>query len=695
MENSEPHLLSSESILSYFVQLIPNSPELIQSLKDKATDGLWLCDSSGQRLASLSILRDLVDERRRMEEFDKTEKMFQIMVENSSDVLVIIDKEGNQRYISPSIEKITGFTPEELAKPFTEVIHPDDVHRVVSIFQALIDNPGTQLTGEYRHIHKDGQYRYFEALGNNHLDDPLINGIVVNVRDITKRKIAENQAKENEQKFRLIAENTHEAIVVTDMNLKTIYASPAVERILGYTPHAFSKLHIDQILTPASLEKVMATFAKIKSGSYQTLLNESIPPIIEVEEITKNGEHIWVALSFSLLYDEQGTPNAIISVSRDITKAKEMEATLRVKEFAMEAATVSIAIADLKRTITYVNKAMLDVWGFNHTAEVLGRPIRDFWINDSTLETVYSDLQTIGKWSGELRGLRKDRSTFYGWVNANLVKDQFGYPLCILASITDITALRNAQEEISRINQDLDQRVKLRTSELEAVNKELETFSYSISHDLQAPLRRIKGFVDMLLETRTTPLSHEEEHFLDIIATSTHEMEELINAVLSFSRLNKYELRKSKVSHHDIVQSVLQTFEPEIHKRSIQITLTPLPETFGDHGLLKMVWTNLISNAIKYTSKREYPTIEIGASIDQHWSTFFVKDNGAGFDMKYAEKLFGVFQRLHKASDFEGIGIGLANVNRIVSRHGGFCRAHGEVEVGATISFSLPKNEID
>lgn len=225
---------------------------------------------------------------------------------------------------------------------------------------------------------------------------------------------------------------------------------------------------------------------------------------------------------------------------------------------------------------------------------------------------------------------------------------------------------------------------------LEAANKELDAFSYSISHDLRAPLRHIVGFVDLLTKSNSKQLNASGLRYLDIIAESAIEMGKLIDAILSFSRLSRGELNLSRINSNDIVKKVIKSFDTEISGRNIEFIQSDLSEIMGDENLINQVWVNLISNAIKYTSKKEKAIIEIGCKPENDMIVFFIKDNGAGFDMTYATKLFGVFQRLHKAKDFEGIGIGLANINRIILRHKGKCWAEGEVDKGATFYFSLP-----
>jgi len=252
---------------------------------------------------------------------------------------------------------------------------------------------------------------------------------------------------------------------------------------------------------------------------------------------------------------------------------------------------------------------------------------------------------------------------------------------------------RRIQQEINTLNAELEHRVEERTEQLQAANKELEAFSYSVSHDLRAPLRHINGFISLFLDNKKKEITEEELGYLNIVSNSAKEMGDLIDALLSFSRLNRAEIQKTQIDSESMISHLQEMFTEEFKSRKIEIQINELPLIHGDYQLIKQVWMNLLSNAIKYTSKKEVAKIEIGSLENDSEIVFFVKDNGAGFNMKYGDKLFGVFQRLHKPRDFEGIGIGLANVNRIITRHRGRCWAEGELGQGATFYFSLPKSK--
>lgn len=252
---------------------------------------------------------------------------------------------------------------------------------------------------------------------------------------------------------------------------------------------------------------------------------------------------------------------------------------------------------------------------------------------------------------------------------------------------------KRAELEISELNALLEQKVAQRTAELEASVRELEAFSYSVSHDLRAPLRAIDGFSQLLEQQVGPQLDNNGKRLLGIIKSNAVRMGELIDDLLEFSRTGRKEVRGTQVNMHAIVEDLVRTqLEQAQQADQVQPTviLGSLPVATCDPQLIRHVWSNLISNAFKYSAKTAQPEIRIGAELGESSAVFFVQDNGAGFDMKYAGKLFGVFQRLHKASEFEGNGVGLAIVNRIVEKHGGRVWAESEVGKGATFRFSLP-----
>ncbi|KAF0128806.1 MAG: Sensor protein [Bacteroidetes bacterium] len=317
---------------------------------------------------------------------------------------------------------------------------------------------------------------------------------------------------------------------------------------------------------------------------------------------------------------------------------------------------------------------------------------------------VYSDgmrnaIQDIQKEENQLlqQGILTNRSISD---NYNKFTTVFFVLLLAFTTMLVIASGRNMMKEEEKKKQSAEliianKEISFQSHETEiqmAANKELETFSYSVSHDLRAPLRHISGYIDLLMKNNASQLNETGLRYLHTISDSAHEMGSLIDALLTFSRLSRTEIQRSECNTNDMIKQALRIFDSEMTGRNIIFNTPDLPASYGDENLLNQVWQNLISNALKYTRNEEKAIIEIKGEIENGYTLFHISDNGVGFDMKYADKLFGVFQRLHKVRDFEGIGIGLANVNRIIVRHGGTCQAKSEEGKGATFTFSLPNN---
>lgn len=286
---------------------------------------------------------------------------------------------------------------------------------------------------------------------------------------------------------------------------------------------------------------------------------------------------------------------------------------------------------------------------------------------------------------------RQTLSGFHALTKVVPLKDRGDEIFAIMFVLIDVTELKEVQVELTKANEELEKKVQTRTIQLEEANKQLESFTYSVSHDLRAPLRTVSGYATILKEDYSSKVDDREfDRVANLIVDSAKRMDQLINDLLDFARLGRKELAIAQVDIHSLVKAVLTDLVLLEPSRKIEYTLANLEPTAGDYGLLRQVWVNLLSNALKYSRKKEFAKIEITCTRNEGMICYSIEDNGAGFDMKYVDKLFGVFQRLHKVSDFEGTGVGLALVKNIVQRHGGKIWAEAEVGRGAKFSFTLP-----
>jgi PAS domain S-box-containing protein len=384
----------------------------------------------------------------------------------------------------------------------------------------------------------------------------------------------------------------------------------------------------------------------------------------------------------------------------DITELKYAEEELReTNEYLTNLfnhANAPIIVWDTSMFITQFNHAFEHLSGYC-TEEVIGKKI-DILFSKETIESSLDLIERAisgERWETvEIEIQRKDGETRFLLCNtANILEKDNKTVVATIAQGNDITERKHGEEEIQRLIAGLEQRVAERTAQLQAVNKELETFSYSVSHDLKAPLRAIDGFTGILIEEYKNKIDAEGQRICDVIKSSAVQMNRLIEDLMVFSHLNRTELHMSTIDMKTMANSIYYEYSLPEKRENISFTVRDIPGAFGDSSLIKQVWSNLILNAIKFSSKKDHPEIIIDYEAGKDEIIYSVSDNGSGFDMQYADKLFCVFQRLHDSTDFEGTGIGLAIVNRIISRHGGRVWAAGEPDKGAIFYFSLPKHK--
>ena len=347
----------------------------------------------------------------------------------------------------------------------------------------------------------------------------------------------------------------------------------------------------------------------------------------------------------------------------------------------------TIFVRDMNDIITYWNRGAAELYGWTED-QAVGKDSQQLLQTDypQPMAEVREELLRTGRWEGELQKAKADGSRVFVASRWSLRQDEQGHPVAILETNNDISDRKHREEEIRKLNQELEKR----SSDLEASNKELEAFAYSVSHDLRAPLRHMVGYTELLQKHVSSMLDEKSVRYMKTILESAKRMGSLIDDLLAFSRIGRAETRQQRVSLEELVKEVVQDLQRETEGREIAWNVQALPDTFGDRPMLRLVLVNLIANAVKFTRTRPRAEIEIGCLKKNEAMVVFVRDNGVGFDMKYAHKLFGVFQRLHQTGAFEGTGIGLATVQRIIHRHGGRVWAEGTVDGGATFFFSLP-----
>jgi PAS domain S-box-containing protein len=373
--------------------------------------------------------------------------------------------------------------------------------------------------------------------------------------------------------------------------------------------------------------------------------------------------------------------------ARDNLQAEVVERTQQASLLNLTHDT--IFVRDMNEVITYWNRGAEELYGFA-ASEAVGKNSRDLLrtVLPQSMDSISAHLLRTGRWEGEVKHVKADGTEVLVSSRWSLRRDDEKQPAAVLETNNDITDRKRREEEIRGLNQELGKR----SGALEASNKELEAFAYSVSHDLRAPLRHMVGFAELLQRAASTKLDDKSRRYMGIILDSAKRMGTLIDDLLAFSRIGRAETQKTPVNLDHLVKEALSEVQLEATGRDIVWRIDKLPVCYGDRSMLRVVLVNLLSNAVKFTRPRSQAEIEVGYTPgDTEEVEIFVRDNGAGFDMKYVDKLFGVFQRLHHMDAFEGTGIGLATVQRIVHRHGGEVRAEGAIDKGATFYFSVPK----
>jgi PAS domain S-box-containing protein len=495
--------------------------------------------------------------------------------------------------------------------------------------------------------------------------------------------LVQERLRTSEIRYRRLFETGRDGILVLDAaSLKIVDVNPFILELLSYPREHFLGRELWEIGFFNDKSTSDAALEVMQEGGY--LVFDDLPLK------TSNGEVREVEF-VSNVYQE-GDRNVIQCNIHDITGRKQAERA-QMRLVAIEQSSEDAIIEkDLTGVITSWNQAAEKMFGYLRE-EVMGRSIdllipRDRKHEEPLFLARIAKGQTVSHF--ETVRVKQDGTEIDVSITITPVRAPTGEVLGATKIARDITILKRTMKEIRQLNTALEKRVEERTAELESVNKELEAFSYSVSHDLRAPLRHINGFSQALLEDYSQELDDVAKGHLNQICGATREMAKLIDEVLELARLTRSEMHREEFDMSELARSVTNDLAKGDRERKVAVTIEAGLGGSGDKRLIRIALANLLGNAWKFTSKTQNAAITFGLDRTQAPPEFFVSDNGAGFDMAYADKLFGAFQRLHSTAEFEGSGVGLATVQRIVHRHSGEVRAKAAVGKGATVYFTLP-----
>jgi len=661
----------------------------------KELDRYYRVSAFSQHKGQFAVLfEDITDRKRIEDELKKSEQMLSYSLKSSGAGLWDWDMISGKLEWSAELFVLFGLDPDNAQvtpDTWNKAIHPDDREDAAIRLQEAIKNK-THLRSEYRIVYPDGQIRWINALGNSTYDrdgKPLrMAGICF---EITERKQAEEKIREKDIQFRKLSSNLPDLIFQFTKKPDGTYcvpvASEGIKNIFGCSPEDVIDDFepISRVIYPGDAERVINDIEY--SAEHLTYFTCEFRVQIPGKEIQ------WI---YSKSTPEKLPDGSVTwyGFNANITERRKADEALKESEFKFRNTVLFLDEGFYSVTPEGIlldhNRAFACILGFSDDQNLKGVWLPDFWQNPEERKAYLDELilkNSISNYPIHVKTQKGEKISVLA--SAHLIKDSENNPLRIEGIFLDITDRMKAEEEIKNLNAGLEQRVYERTLQLETTNKELESFSYSVSHDLRAPLRSIDGFSNLLLKNYSAILDEQGKDYFQRVMNASRKMGILIDELLKLSRYTRVEMNCENVnlsSHAEAIAGELTTSSPE---RKVIFNIQPGMITKADNNLIPVVLYNLFSNAWKYSMYKPETKIEFASMEKEGNTVYFIRDNGAGFDMKYVDKLFGAFQRLHLNSEFEGTGIGLATVKRIIHRHGGTVWAEGEVNKGATFYFTL------
>lgn len=605
---------------------------------------------------------------------------------DESAIVAITDRFGRITYVNENFCKISKYSRDELIGKDHRIINSgyhskDYVRRVWDTIQA-----GRVWKGDFRNRASDGSFYWVDTNIIPFLDESGKPYQYLAIRyDITQKKQAELMAARNrvlemeisEKSAQLseVLQRITDGFIVLDRNFVYRYVNDKVTEMTGHTREQLIGKNVWEIFPDAVGSATYVAFHKALSEQCFVSHVDYYAPL-----------DLWQE---NFIYPSDEGLSVFV---RDVTQQKRAEQKLIESErlyrfIASNIPGSAISLVDRDTKVLLIEGDMVEKIGYSRE-KLFGKRLTDM-VPKHRMDEIKPFLDRA--FAGETFSVELPRAGYDFLVCYVPLKEEDGAINIVLTISIDVTELKKAQKAIQEMNEQLEQRIAARTEQLAAANKEMESFSYSVAHDLRTPLRGVAGYANMLVEDYSPVLDDEGKRLLNEMGHNVSRMGRLIDDLLEFSRLGRKAVNKTMVNMKELVNVVIAELEPD----RAEVRCGELLPVAADFSLMRHVMTNLISNAIKYSSKKEHPLIEISSEQKGDNIIYTVKDNGAGFDMRYVDKLFGVFQRLHSGDEFEGTGVGLAIVQRIVLRHGGKVSAVGKLNEGATFQISLPVEKLD